>query len=136
MKILPILICGLIVAFLYCSKEKSCQGPDCLQWPASPTPDTIRTTPNDLITSCDIFIEMENEVRKIYVEQRNKLHSRTYIIFDSILMDGSKRYIRSYDLKNYIDLSKYVLNDTFFVRYEIRWRFSPAEFVHEDTLVY
>lgn len=119
-----------------CSKEKSCQGPDCLEWPVTSTPDTIRTTPNELITSCDISIQDESEVRKIYVEERNKKYPNTYKIFDSILMDGSHRYIRSYDLKNYLDLSKYVINDSFFVRYEIRWRFPPAEFVQDDTLVY
>jgi hypothetical protein len=123
----PILISLLVIIFLMCSKERSCE--NCRELP---TPDTIRTTPNELIFNCDVFIERESEVRKIYIEQRNKIHPNTYRIFDSILMDGSKRYIRSYDLKTYI----HSLNDTFFVRTQIRWRFLPAEFGIEDTLVY
>jgi len=129
----PILISLLVIILIMCSKERSCE--NCRELPSLP-PDTIRTTPNELIFNCDVFIEKESEVRKIYIEQRNKIHPNTYRIFDSILMDGSKRYIRSYDLKNYIDLSKHSLNDTFFVRTHIRWRFLPAEFGIEDTLIY
>lgn len=126
----PILICLLVIVLIMCSKERSCE--NCYEKPIIPP----RTIPNELISSCSIFIERENEVKKIYVEERNKLHPNTYVIFDSILMDGSHDYSGTYDLKNYIDLSKYSINDTFIVRYDIRWRFLPAQFVQEDTLVY
>jgi hypothetical protein len=130
MKIYPILTCILIIVLLNCAKERSCES--CYESPTLPP----RTIPNELISSCSIFIERENEVRWIYPEQTNKLYPQTWRIFDSIKLDGSHQYNRTYDLKNYLPMDKFKINDTIFVRYEIRWRFLPAEFVQADTLVY
>lgn len=130
MKIIPILICFLIIILINCAKEYSCE--NCRETPI----DTIRTIPNELITSCDIFIDNEVDCRKIYFEETNKFYPQTYRIWDSILMDGSHLYQRSFNLKNYLDMSKYLIGDTFFVRYEIRWKSKPPEHIQEDTLIY
>lgn len=140
----PILICAIVILFIQCAKEFSCE--DCLGWPIVPptdstdTPDTTRTTPNDLITSCSIFINDEKEVRYIYPEVTHKLHPGTWWIYDSIIMDGSKQYDRTYDLKPYLEkkygLDKFKINDTFFVRYEIRYKYKEVEQVDLDTLIY
>jgi hypothetical protein len=116
---------------LTCTKEYSFEGGLPVSQPIVPL-----ETPNEIITSCSIYINDESEVRWIYPEVITKYHPATYWIFDSVKMNGSHQYDRTYDLKNYIQLSDYKIGDTFYVRYEIRWRFSPAEFVQEDTLVY
>ena len=125
MKVTPILICVLVIIFITCAKEYSRKGTI-----------PIRTIPNELITTCDIFIEKENEIRWIYPEATTKYHPATYWIFDSIKMNGTHQYNRTYDLTNYLDMNDYSIGDTFIVRYELRWKFKPAEFVQEDTLVY
>lgn len=130
MKILPILICGLVVGLLHCTREYSCENCGELQT------DTIRTTPNELITSCNIFIPDENGLKWIYPQVKTKKWLGSYWIFDSIKMDGSKQYNQTYDLKNYLSMSDYKINDTFLVRYEIRYRLKPVEFEDLDTLIY
>lgn len=111
-----------------CEKERSCENCQEVKPP--------RTIPNELIVRCSVFINDEREVRKVYMEQRNKIHPNTYIIFDSLLMDGRKLYDTTFDLKNYLDMSRFVINDTFIYRTEIRWRFSAATFENLDTLIY
>lgn len=61
---------------------------------------------------------------------------QTYKIFDSLVMTGKHQYDSSYDLKNYLDMGKFKIGDSFFIRYEIRWKFAPAEEVQHDTLIY
>lgn len=126
----PLLICLLVVILIMCAKEHSCE--NCYEKPIIPP----RTIPNELITYCDIYIEDESLVRKIYTDVITKLKPSTYWIFDSIIMNGSKRYTRTYDLKNYLDMNNYSIGDTFFVRYELRWRFEPATYENIDTLIY
>lgn len=130
MKIQPILICIIVVIAMNCAKETSCEG--CYH-PSNPLPDT---TLNELITKCDISIEDESLVRKIYPQVKTKKWIGSYWIFDSILMDGSKRYIRTYDLKNYLPMNEYKKGDTFIVNYGIRWIGRMSEYVDDDTLVY
>ena len=90
----------------------------------------------DLTTRCSIYIDDESQVKWIYPEVTHKLHPGTYWIFDSIRMEGSKQYDRSYDLKKYLQLSKFSPGDSFFIRYEIRYRFKTVEWVQLDTLLY
>jgi hypothetical protein len=126
----------LLLLFIGCKKEYSCEGTDCIGWPPSIDTIPVRTTPNELITSCSITIEDEKEVKWIYPEVTHKLHPGTWWIFDSIRMDGSKIYERSYDLKKYLPMSKFSLGDSLFIRYEIRYKFKPVEWVQLDTLLY
>ena len=116
---------------LMCAKEHSCE--NCRELPP---PDTIRTTPNELITSCSIYIADEDGLKWIYPEQTNKLYPQTWKIFDSIKIDIPQEYNRTYDLKNYLPMDKFVIGDTIFIRYEIRWIFKPTEWFGLDTLVY
>ena len=133
----PILICAVAILLLYCTKRYACKS---CGWPINPTEDTTRTTPNDLITSCSVFIEDEKDVRYIYPEVTHKLHPQTWWIYDSIIMDGSKQYDRTYDLKPYLEkkygMDKFKINDTFFIRYEIRYKYREVEQTDLDTLIY
>lgn len=117
----------LIVVFLTsCAKERSCEG-------CRP----ITTRPfNDLITSFSLYIPDESKVRKIYSQVKTSQWPGHYKIIDSIQLDGSKHYSKTYDLKDYLDMTPYKLRDTFFFRCEIRWRFSTPEYVNQDTLIY
>ncbi len=108
-----------------CAKETSCEG--CY---------IPRSIPNPLIINIDIAFGDESKVRKVYQEVKTKKWPGHYHIYDSILLTGSHLYNRMYDMKNYLNLSDYKIGDTFYLRTEIRWRFEPATFVNEDTLVY
>lgn len=135
MKILPIVICAIVIIFIQCAKELSCEG--CLGWPIVPMPtDTLRTTPNELLTRCSIYINDEKLVKNIYVETTTKYHPNTYWIFDSIVMDGRKLYDTTFDLKNYFDMSRFIIGDSFIYRTHVRWRFEPSTFENLDTLIY
>lgn len=123
----PILICLFSIVVIVCTKEKSCEG--CYEKP-------IRITPNDLLTRCSIYINDESLVRKIYVQETNKYYPNTYKIFDSILMTGEKLYKREFDLKNYLDIGRFKIGDSFFVRYGIRYRFEPEAYVFDTILIY
>jgi hypothetical protein len=133
MKILPILICGLVVGLLQCTKEYSCEG--CYEQPTLP-PDTIRTTPNPLIINVDVSLADESKIRKVYQEVKTKKWPGHYWLYDSITLTGSHLYNRMYDMKNYLDLNDYKIGDTFYFRTQIRYRFEPAEWINQDTLIY
>ena len=128
MKILPILICGLVVGLLHCTKEYSCESCQ----PVLPP----RTTPNELITQCSVYIADESKVRIIYPQVKTIKWPGHYWYFDSIKMVGQNLYERTYDLKSYLQMSDYKIGDSFFVRYEIRYKRPPTQLVQEDTLVY
>lgn len=93
---------------------------------------------NNLITSCSIYIADNSMVRIIYAEARTKLAPGSYIIFDSVLInsESSSLYKDTFDLKNYYPMNIFYKGDYFVVRYQIRWRFLPAQFVQYDTLIY
>ena len=134
MKIYPILICLTVIIIINCAKERSCES--CLP---PPIPDTMRTTPNPLIINIDVAFSDESKVRKVYQEVKTKKWPGHYYIYDSILLTGSNLYNRMYDMKNYpniIKLNEYKINDTFYFRTEIRWRFEPVTFLNLDTLIY
>jgi hypothetical protein len=126
----PILICLLVIILIKCAKEYSCE--NCYEKTIIPS----RTIPNELITSCSIFIENESDLKWIYPEVITKYHPATWWIFDSIRMDKSHQYNRTYDLKKYLQMDKFTIGDTFFVRYEIRWRFKNEDYVCDTVLVY
>ena len=128
-KSVPMFLLGTFL-LISCKKEYSCE--EC-----KPATDVVvRTIPNELKTSCSIYIEDETQAKWIYPQETNKLYPQTYKIFDSIRLDGSHQYNRTYNLKNYLPLNKYSIGDTFFVRYGIRWRFKPEEYVYDTILVY
>lgn len=130
MKILIILI--LLIG---CKKEYSCEG--CIEKPIIDTiPLPVDTTYNDLFTSCDISIADESKVRAIYPAVKTKIHPGHYRIFETIKMDGTGNYKRTYDLKGYHDMNQFFKGDTFYVFYEIRHRFEPPERVQHDTIIY
>ena len=133
MKILPILICGLAVVLLHCSREYSCEA--CYEQPTLP-PDTIRTTPNPLIINVDVAFSDESKIKKVYQEVSTKKWPGHYYIYDSILLTGSSLYNRMYDMKNYLNLNDYQIGDVFYFRTQIRWRFEPETFLNLDTLIY
>lgn len=113
--------------FLTCAREYSCE--NCRE-------EVKDTIPNELISNFSIYISDESQIKIIYPQVKTKLWPGHHWIFDSIQMDGSNQYDRYYDLKKYLEMSKYKIGDSFFVRYEIRWKFLPPEEVQEDTLVY
>lgn len=129
MKILPILICGLVVAILNCTREYSCENCGELQT------DTIRTTPNELLARCSVYISDESKVRKIYLETTTKYQPQTYRIFDSLMMDGRKLYDTSFRIENYFDMTGFIIGDKFNYRTEVRNKFS-ADFFNDSTLIY
>lgn len=116
----------LILIFVYGCREYSYEG--------GPVP--VDTIPNELVTRCSIYIVDEASLKWIYPQETNKLYIGTYKIFDSIEMNGSHLYQRSFDLKSYLPMDKFKIGDSFFVRYEIRWKIPPATFVQHDTLIY
>ena len=121
---------------LNCAKERSCE--NCRELPTLP-PDTIRTIPNPLIINVDVAFGDESKIKAVYQEVRTKLWPGHYYIYDSILLTGSHLYNRMYDMKNYspkINLNDYAIGDTFYFRTQIRWRFEPAEWINQDTLIY
>jgi len=132
-KSVPMFLLGTLL-LISCKKEYSCE--ECKPTNDTTFNDGIRTTPNELVTKCYIYIEDESQVKWIYPQETNKLYYQTYKIFDSIRLDGSHQYNRTYNLKDYLPLNKYSIGDTFFVRYEIRMRYQPTEWVQIDTLIY
>lgn len=87
----------------------------------------------------DVAFGDESKIKAVYQEVRTKLWPGHYYIYDSILLTGSHLYNRMYDMKNYspkINLNDYAIGDTFYFRTQIRWRFEPAEWINQDTLIY
>lgn len=128
-----------------CKKEVSCEGcvdevtKDTIHIPPPHPPVVINpkdTIYNDLVTSCDIYIEDESKVRAIYLAVRTKLHPGHDTLVERISMDGSKRYVRTYRLEKYYDMTQFFKGDSFYVFYQIRHRFDPPEAVQRDTLIY
>lgn len=127
----------LTICIIGCSKEYSRENAEIVPDDSIPG-DTVY---NNLITTCDIFIGDNTRVRMIYPQVKTKLWPGSHKIFDSILIkaERSTRYRDTFDLKNYpnvIDMSKYFKGDSFLVRYEIRNRYSPPEWVDSVTLKY
>lgn len=131
MKIYPILICLTVIIIINCAKERSCERcqPDLL-----PTPP--RTTPNELITRCSVYVADENKARIIYVETTTKYQPQTYKIFDSLVMDGRKLYDTTFRIENYFDMTRFIIGDSFNYRTEVRNKFSQADYFNDSTLIY
>lgn len=131
-------IAALILVLAGCEPEYSCE--NCIEKPPAdtviiPPADTIY---NDLVTSCSIYIARDRDVRFIYPQVRTKLHPGHYWIFDSIRMGTGTDsvYQATYDLKNYLDMSRFFKGDYFDVRYEVRYRYRPSQHYDSITLIY
>lgn len=130
-----ILILSLIVLLFRCVKEYSCE--DCiegngdstklppLQHPIKIPKDTVygNIPYNELISYYDFTLE-NGLIKKIYFCVMTKYHPGHYYITDSIPIQSSNvsHYNGSFNLKNYLDMTKYVKNDTFPVFYQIRYK--------------
>jgi len=134
-----ILIPTLIFLLSYCSKEYSCE--DCIEQPIVDTSwtDTIPGNGfNQLISYYSFYIVDNSKIKKIYFCVKTKYHPGHYYIHDSIpIQDRPDGYYNgSFNLKNYLDMSKYVKNDTFPVFYQIRYRNGDLLQTDSATLVY
>jgi len=68
----------------------------------------------------------------------DKLNPGHYLIFATIKPGSNKDsiYKGTFDLKTILPMNRFQKGDSFFVRYEIRWKIPPEDFVQADTLVY
>lgn len=134
---MKIFLLFLILFLSDCKKEYSCEQCDGNTIDTIPQfpPPTIDTIYNDLITSCDIYIEDESKVKAIYLAVKTKLHPGHDTLVEKITMDGSKRYARSYRLEKHYDMTQFFKGDSFYVFYQIRYRFDPPKEVQRDTLI-
>jgi hypothetical protein len=131
MKILLILL--LAVTLLTCAKEYSREG---IETPTTDT--TFSDADHELISRYDFDVEDNSRVKKIYFCVKTKYHVGHYYITDSIqIQTTDTHYEGSFNLKDYLDMTKYVYKDTFPVFYQIRYKNSGNNLETDSiTLIY
>ena len=116
-----------------CDKEQSCE--DCIEQPTTDT--TFSDADHQLISYYDFYIVDNSQVKKIYFCVKTKYHIGHYYITDSIpIQTTDTHYEGSFNLKDYLDMTKYVYKDTFPIFYQVRYKNANILETDSVTLIY